>query len=154
MVLALRGALRTALGASLSVSHTCTDNVVRNVTVPIVDQGTVAGEETPFPVVQFVGAVGNTENTDIGGGSVHNEDYVDLHILVNEDPNGLYNAPRLVEDVYAALVSAINAVRKSVGSSYFTLATHYRDFPPRQTEAAPYWWTRYVMVRGENLETL
>lgn len=154
MVFKLRTSLRDALGASLSVSHRGPDGVTRVFTVPVVDQGTVEGETTPYPVVQFVGAFANRDPASFDGDGFANEAFVDLHILVSQNTGGNIDPARMLDDIYGALETAVNAVRKTLGSSFFTLASHYRDFPPRQTEAGPYSFTRYVMVRGENLEHL
>lgn len=152
-MLRLRSALKTALGSSLTVSHKGTDGTTRNVTVPIVDAG--IDEQTNLPAVFFQGQFGNTEATDIGAQGAGHEVYVELHIVTCDGDSGhqYWNGPQLLEDIHAALETAIRAVQKTVGTSYFTLATHHRDFPPRSTESTGFWYTRYVQVRGVSLES-
>lgn len=149
-MLDLRGALKAALGASINVSHAGPSGVVV-VPVAVVNAGTEVGEETPLPVIAFVGEFGNAEPTHIGAGAAMNEVFAEIHIRTIEQP-GEIDAPSLAVDIHKALEARVRQVEKTLGGSFLTITTHYRDFPPRQTEAGPFWFTRYVSVRGVNLE--
>jgi hypothetical protein len=145
-VLDLREALKTTLGASFTVNHTGPGGAVV-VTVSVIDAG--RGDEAALPLVAIMSQAGTGTPSNIGGKAVRNDAFCDLSIETL-DADDVYG-PTLLKDIHAKVETLIRAAEKTLGSSYYSLVSSYRDMAPSLVGAA-HVYRRLVTVRAVNYE--
>lgn len=147
-MLALRSALKAALGSSFSVTHAGPAGSV-SVTVGVGDalQDDAA---LALPCVFVVSQVGSADGANIGGGAVRNDAFCDLSIETLDGDE--WDGPLLLDDIHAKVETLIRAVEKTLGSSYYSLVSSYRDFPPEAVAGVPV-YRRVVTVRAVNYQS-
>lgn len=147
-MLSIRQAVKTALGASFSVTHQASP-----VTVNVIDAG--AGDASyPLPIVAIVSEFGASEFASIGAGAVRNDTSCDLDIQTQDDDN--VSGAVLLVDIHSKVESLIRAVEKTLGASYASLVADFRDFPP-QAQAGEggsvfFVYRRVLTVRAVNYQ--
>lgn len=142
-MLNLRQALKTVLGASFSVTHQGNP-----VTVLVGDAG--SGDEKALPAVFVISQVGVGAPANIGGGAARNEAFCDL--LIQTLDSDTIDGARLLDDIHQKVEDLVRAVEKTVGGSYYTYVSSYRDAAP-QAIAGLFAYTRTIMVRGTNYDS-
>jgi hypothetical protein len=148
-VLYLREAVKTLLGSSFNVQHAGPNGTV-TVTVNVGDYG--QGDTLPLPCVLFLGQDTTAQPAEIGARAVENRALVHLHILTILAADGSIDPVLLLDDITKAIETSIRASQIATSTSYFTFTAATRDFPPEQRMATPFWWTRWVEIRGVSLE--
>lgn len=146
-MLDLREALKTALGASFDVNHAGRSGAVV-VSIPVGDAG--GGDELALPAVFVLSQAGTSTNENIGGRAVRNDTFCDVSIEAL-DSDTVYG-PKLVKDIHEKIEALVRAVEKTLGTSYHSLVSTYRDFPPAIVGGYPV-YRRILTVRGVSYES-
>lgn len=148
-MIALRSALKAALGASFNVNHTSpTSGATNVVSVAVVDAG--RDDETPLPAVFLHSEFGSADPSNIGGGGALNVAAIDVHIQTVDDAD--WDGSQLVVDIHRKLRDLVRAQEKTFGDAHFALAATYRDLPPEHEAGGHVSYTRIVTVRATNVE--
>lgn len=142
-MLTIREALKTVLGASLSVTHQGNP-----VTVAVIDAG--RGEQGLLPLVAFMSEFGISDPSNIGGGAVDNDVRCDLEIQAIDSDS--INGPLLITDTHSKIEQLIRAAEKTTGTSFYTYISTFRDFPPHFVRGYPV-YRRVLTVRAWNLQS-
>lgn len=138
--------IKSLLGDSFSVTHAGPSGSVA-VTVNVGFAGRDDG--LVLPGVFINSSFGNSNPSDINGGAAENVGFIDLQVqtLDDDDVDGF----QLRKEIHDKILALLRASEKSVGDSYFTYSSYYRDDPPRNV-AGYYSYVRTVTIRGTNLE--
>lgn len=146
-MLSLRAAIKAALGSSFNVTHAGPAGSV-TVTVPVVDAG--IGDETALPCVAIMSEFGASKPSNIGGHAAENESYCDLDIAALDADT--INGGVILADIHSKIETLLRAVEASLGSSYFSNVSAYRDLRPQDVRGY-HVYRRTVTVRGINFES-
>jgi hypothetical protein len=141
-MLSIRQALKTALGASFSVTHQGSP-----VSIPVVDAG--RGAMTTLPCVAVQSEFGVSEASNIGGGAVYNETRCDIEVHVLESDT--INGPLLVTEIHSKVEELVRAVEKTLSTSYYSLISTHRDLPAQFVRGFPV-FRRVITVSARDLQ--